>query len=129
MDDEASRFTVPNPLTTAMIATEMPAAIRPYSIAVRQLKERGSKRTSILFECNAKLLAVCPSHPAVADLGVPVDDKLKYLWNAKCSAETEPCAVKCQVGDGARKFVACRPISNGSAQVHGFAGMFSAVVH
>jgi hypothetical protein len=25
---------VPNPLTTAMIASEMPAAIRPYSIAV-----------------------------------------------------------------------------------------------
>ena len=25
---------VPRPLTTAMIATEMPAAIRPYSIAV-----------------------------------------------------------------------------------------------
>ncbi len=25
---------VPNPLTTAMIATEMPAAIKPYSIAV-----------------------------------------------------------------------------------------------
>jgi hypothetical protein len=82
-----------------------------------------------LFECNAKLFTVRPSYSAVANIGVTVDGKLKYLWNAKCSAETKPSAEKCQVGDSARKFVACRPISNGSAQIHGFAGMFSAVVH
>ena len=38
---------VPRPLTTAMIATEMPAAIRPYSIAVAPelvLQKRGELR-------------------------------------------------------------------------------------
>src|SRR5208282_4747753 len=40
---------VPRVLTTAMIATEMPAAIRPYSIAVAPLSSVRKHRTSFFI--------------------------------------------------------------------------------
>ena len=40
---------VPKPLTTAMIATEMPAAIRPYSMAVAPELSFKKRRTSLLI--------------------------------------------------------------------------------
>jgi hypothetical protein len=44
---------VPRPLTIAMIATEMPAAIRPYSIAV-------APRRVFQKRCDLVITQLCP---------------------------------------------------------------------
>ena len=49
-DEKVVFSLLPRPCTTAMIATEMPEAMRPYSMAVAPDSSRIKRRTSLLIE-------------------------------------------------------------------------------
>jgi hypothetical protein len=49
----------PTPVTTAMIATEMPAAMRPYSMAVAPDSSRRKRVSFDMFELSTVVSAVC----------------------------------------------------------------------
>src|SRR6516165_5809945 len=77
---------VPRPFTTAMIATEMPAAIRPYSIAVAPDSSFTKRETRVFMRMaplgptrtvQARPNGCCPSHldrgePKQRDIAMPL---------------------------------------------------------
>src|SRR6185312_9972532 len=65
---------VPRPFTTAMMATEMPAAIRPYSIAVAPLSSRRNSKSFVIVALHERL----PGRPAGTMIGAREKRFAKY---------------------------------------------------
>jgi len=60
MDVKTPLRLLPSPFTAAMIASEMPAAIRPYSIAVAP-DSSDRKRNNLFFNLTSAMLVPAPA--------------------------------------------------------------------